>query len=55
MQFALIAAHLAPQDAEEWASLADRSLEQGDRKQAVDCFKKAVNAEPKCLRYHWSR
>ena len=55
LQFALIAAHLAPHDSEEWASLADRSLEQGNPKQAVDCFQKAVNADPKCLRYHWSR
>ena len=54
-QFALIAAHLAPQDAEEWGRLADMSLEHGDRKQAVACFRKAVDADPQCLKYHWSR
>ena len=54
-QFALIAAHLAPQDAEEWGRLADMSLEQGDRRQAVACFRKAVDADPQCLKYHWSR
>jgi general transcription factor 3C polypeptide 3 (transcription factor C subunit 4) len=54
-QFALIAAHLAPQDAEEWGRLADMSLEQGDRTQAVACFRKAVDADPQCLKYHWSR
>jgi len=40
LQFALIAAHLAPQDAEEWARLADMSTEMGDLNQAVDCYKK---------------
>ena len=54
-QFALIAAHLAPQDAEEWGRLADMSLEHGDRKQAVACFRKAVDADPQCLKFHWSR
>ena len=54
-QFSLIAAHLAPQDAEEWGRLADMSLEQGDRTQAVACFRKAVDADPQCLKYHWSR
>ena len=54
-QFALIAAHLAPQDPEEWGRLADMSLEQGDRRQAVACYRKAVDAEPQCLKYHWSR
>ena len=54
-QFALIAAHLPPQDAEEWGRLADMSLEQGDRRQAVACLRKAVDADPQCLKYHWSR
>ena len=40
LQFALIAAHLAPQDPEEWARLADMSLEMEDIKQAVLCYRK---------------
>ncbi len=40
LQFALIAAHLAPQDAEEWARLADMSLELGDLHQAAACYRK---------------
>ena len=31
------------------------SLEHGDRKQAVACFRKAVDADPQCLKFHWSR
>ena len=40
LQFSLIAAHLAPQDAEEWARLADMSLEMGDQTQAAACYRK---------------
>ncbi len=40
LQFALIAAHLAPQDPEEWARLANMSHELNDFKQAAICFKK---------------
>lgn len=40
LQFALIAAHLSPQDPEEWARLADMSLEQEDVRQAAACYKK---------------
>lgn len=45
LQFALIAAHLAPQDAEEWSRLADMSMEQGDLNQAVDCYKKGTECK----------
>ena len=55
LQFALIAAHLAPQDAEEWARLADMSTELGDLEQAAACFRKAIDAEPDNMRYHLSR
>lgn len=40
LQFALIGAHLAPQDHEEWARLADMSLELGDLQQAAACYRK---------------
>ena len=52
LQFGLLAAHLAPQDGEEWARLADMSLEQGQAPQAADCYRKAIEAEPantRCL------
>lgn len=42
LQFALIAAHLSPQDPEEWARLADMSLEMGDRNQAISCYRKGM-------------
>ena len=46
VQFAVIGAHLAPPDAEEWERLANMSLELGDPRQAASCYKKAIgNAE----------
>eukprot|EP00095_Tigriopus_kingsejongensis_P008374 maker-scaffold856_size87843-snap-gene-0.23 protein:Tk08374 transcript:maker-scaffold856_size87843-snap-gene-0.23-mRNA-1 annotation:"general transcription factor 3c polypeptide 3" len=55
LQFALIAAHLAPQDPEEWARLADMSLEMGDRPQAISCYRKAIDADLENSRYHLVR
>ena len=43
VQFALIGAHLAPPDADEWERLANMSLELGDTKQAASCLKKAID------------
>ncbi len=36
----MLAAHLAPQDPEEWARLADMSLEMENMQQAAACYKK---------------
>jgi cytochrome c-type biogenesis protein CcmH/NrfG len=36
----------APPDPEEWARLADMSLEQGDTPQACICYRKAIDADP---------
>ena len=55
LQFALIAAHLAPQDPDDWARLADMSLELGDLKQASICYKKAIEANVENLHFHWER
>ena len=55
LQFGLLAAHLAPQDGEEWARLADMSLEQGEETQAADCYKKAIDAAPGVTSYHFTR
>ena len=55
LQFGLLAAHLAPQDGEEWARLADMSLEQNQPAQAADCYRKAIDAEPTNARYHFTR
>ena len=43
------------QDSEEWARLADMSLEQNDVNQAIICYKKAIEADVKCAKYHWQR
>ena len=40
LQFAILAAHLAPQDAEELARLADMSLEIEDPHLAISCYRK---------------
>ena len=55
LQFGLLAAHLAPQDGEEWSRLADMSLEQGQTGQAADCYRKAIDADPSNARYHFTR
>ncbi|XP_043684851.1 general transcription factor 3C polypeptide 3 [Vespula pensylvanica] len=47
LQFALIAAHLSPKDADQWARLANLSLESGNIKQAITCYSKAIQASPK--------
>ena len=60
LQFALIGAHLAPQDHEEWARLADMSLELGDVQQAAACYRKGkkivtvshLRSEPCLLNKH---
>ncbi len=58
LQFAMLAAHLAPQDAEEWARLADMSLELEDLHQAAACYRKAIDADvdgENVVRYHLAR
>ncbi|KAK2580192.1 hypothetical protein KPH14_012456 [Odynerus spinipes] len=47
LQFALIAAHLSPRDADQWVRLANLSLESGNIKQAITCYSKAIQANPK--------
>ncbi|XP_071119203.1 general transcription factor 3C polypeptide 3-like [Haliotis cracherodii] len=55
MQFFLIAAHLRPDDSEEWVRLAELSLEQNNTKQAVLCFNKAVRYAPDNSDCIWQR
>ena len=55
VQFAVIGAHLAPPDADEWERLANMSLELADPKQAASCLKKAIDADKTVLKYHWDR
>ncbi|XP_024936016.1 general transcription factor 3C polypeptide 3 isoform X2 [Cephus cinctus] len=47
LQFSLIAAHLSPRDADQWIRLASQSLESGNIKQAITCYTKAIQANPK--------
>lgn len=55
VQFAMIGAHLAPPDAEEWERLANMSLELGDLRQAASCLKKAIDSDSSVLKYHINR
>ncbi|KAM4602084.1 general transcription factor 3C polypeptide 3 [Polymixia lowei] len=55
LQFGLIAAHLNPSDCEEWVKLAEMSLEQGNMRQAVICYSKAIKYDPTNVRYLWER
>ncbi|XP_043485979.1 general transcription factor 3C polypeptide 3-like isoform X1 [Polistes fuscatus] len=47
LQYALIAAHLSPKDADQWTRLANLSLESGNINQAIMCYSKAIQANPK--------
>ncbi|XP_036144134.1 uncharacterized protein LOC105834969 isoform X2 [Monomorium pharaonis] len=55
LQFALIAAHLSPKDADQWIRLANLSLENGDIKQAITCYSKAIQASPKDISLYETR
>ena len=55
LQFAMIGAHLAPPDAEEWERLANMSLELGDIRQAASCYKKAIVADSSNIKLHITR
>lgn len=41
MQFSLIAAHLNPNDSDQWIRIAQVSIEQGNIHQAINCYAKA--------------
>ncbi|KAI4490316.1 hypothetical protein M0802_010693 [Mischocyttarus mexicanus] len=47
IQFALIAAHLSPKDADQWTRLANLSVESGNITRAIMCYSKAIQANPK--------
>lgn len=55
LQFSLIAAHLNPGDPEEWAKLAEMSLELDDPKQALICFSKALRSDPGNISLHMKK
>lgn len=55
LQFALIAAHLSPKDADQWVRLANLSLESGNVKQAITCYSKAIQASPKDINLYETR
>ncbi|XP_066296212.1 general transcription factor 3C polypeptide 3-like [Branchiostoma lanceolatum] len=55
LQFALIAAHLNPQDPEEWVKLAEVSLEQNNISQAITCYKKALRYDPNNIGILWEQ
>lgn len=47
LQFELIAAHLSPRDCDQWIRLANLSMEAGNLTQALTCYSKAIQANPK--------
>lgn len=47
LQCSLVAAHLSPKDADQWIRLANMSLDSNDIKQAITCYSKAIQANPK--------
>lgn len=55
LQFALIAAHLSPKNADQWIRLANQSLETNNIKQAITCYSKAIQANPKDINLYETR
>lgn len=55
LQMALIAAHLSPSDAYQWIHLAVTSEEQGNTKQAITCYSKAIAADVSMIDIHMKR
>lgn len=55
LQFALIAAHLSPKDADQWIRLANLSIETNNMKQAITCYSKAIQASPRDVSLYESR
>lgn len=47
LQFSLIAAHLNPTNCEQWIRVAQLFLEQGNIRQAINCYTKAIKFNPK--------
>lgn len=55
MQFSLIAAHLNPADSEQWMRIAQFCIEQGNIKQAINCYTKAIKFNPKDINLRTKR
>ena len=55
VQFAMIGAHLAPPEPDEWERLANMSLELQDPTQAASCLKKAIDCDTSNIRLHVTR
>ena len=55
LQFALIAAHLSPKDADQWIRLANLSLEAKNIKQAITCYSKAIQASSRDVSLYEAR
>ncbi|XP_071569264.1 general transcription factor 3C polypeptide 3-like isoform X1 [Temnothorax nylanderi] len=55
LQFDLIAAYLSPKNADQWIRLAKKSKKSGDKKQAITCYSKAIQASPKDISLYKKR
>ena len=55
LDFLIIAAHLTPKDAGNWADLASRSRTQGKLKQAIYCLNRAIKIEPDADELLWEK
>lgn len=47
MQYSLIAAHLNPNNVNQWMSIAQLAIEQDNVKLAINCYSNAIRANPK--------
>lgn len=55
LQFALLAAHLSPSDADEWLRLANISEQRKDIRQQMLCMTQAIKARPTSFELHQKR
>ncbi|KAK9498757.1 hypothetical protein O3M35_003321 [Rhynocoris fuscipes] len=55
LQMSLVAAHLSSTDADQWIHLAEMSEKQGNTRQAVTCYTKAINLDLTNMELHDKR
>lgn len=55
LQMSLIAAHLSPSDSYQWINLGVMSEDQGNIKQAITCYSKAISADISNIDIHFKR
>lgn len=54
-QYYALAAHMRPSDSNQWERMAEANVSMGNVKEALSCYTKAVNAEPRNIKLQKKR